>query len=71
MKNITIAGTGYVGLSNAGLLAQYNNVIALDIVQSKFDQIYAKQSPSEDTEIQQYLSEKTLNLKAATDNKAA
>lgn len=69
--NITIAGTGYVGLSNAVLLAQHNKVIALDIVQSKVDQINAKQSPIEDAEIQHYLSEEILNLTATTDKQIA
>lgn len=69
--NITIAGTGYVGLSNAVLLAQHNKVIALDIVQSKVDQINAKESPIEDAEIQQYLTEKTLSLTATTDKQVA
>ena len=62
--NITVAGTGYVGLSNAVLLAQHNKVIALDIVQAKVDLINDRQSPIEDHEIQQYLAEKELDLKA-------
>ncbi len=65
---ITIAGTGYVGLSNAVLLAQHNEVIALDIIQEKVDMINNKVSPIEDKEISIYLSEKKLNLKATTDN---
>lgn len=69
--NITIAGTGYVGLSNAVLLAQYNKVTALDILQAKVDQINARQSPIEDVEIEQYLAEKPLNLIATTDKNAA
>jgi UDPglucose 6-dehydrogenase len=61
---IAIAGTGYVGLSNAILLAQHNEVVALDIVADKVDMINRKQSPIEDTEIQHYLAQKPLNLRA-------
>lgn len=68
---ITIAGTGYVGLSNAVLLAQNNEVIALDIIKEKVDMINNKQSPIIDHEIQEYLSTKKLNLKATTDNYVA
>ncbi|MBA4501529.1 nucleotide sugar dehydrogenase [Marinobacterium marinum] len=69
--NITIAGTGYVGLSNAVLLAQHNNVIALDIVQAKVDLINARRSPIEDAEIENYLAGKPLNLTATTDKQSA
>jgi len=65
---ITVAGTGYVGLSNAILLAQHNEVIALDIIQEKVDQINKKKSPIIDNEIEEYLAAKELNLKATTDN---
>ncbi|WP_422484797.1 nucleotide sugar dehydrogenase [Gudongella sp. DL1XJH-153] len=68
---ITIAGTGYVGLSNAILLAQHNEVIALDIIQEKVDMINNKKSPIIDTEIEEYLATKELNLKATTDNYVA
>lgn len=64
---ITIAGTGYVGLSNAVLLAQKNEVIALDIIQEKVDLINNKISPIEDKDIQDFLSNKNLNLKATSD----
>lgn len=64
---IAIAGTGYVGLSNAILLAQHNEVVAVDIIKSKVDMINNKQSPIVDKEIQEYLSNKTLNLTATTD----
>jgi UDPglucose 6-dehydrogenase len=64
---ITIAGTGYVGLSNAVLLAQHNEVVALDLIQEKVDLINAKQSPIVDTEISDFLSNKDLNLLATTD----
>ena len=64
---ITVAGTGYVGLSNAILLAQHNEVIALDIIQDKVDMINAKKSPIVDKEIEEYLATKELNLVATTD----
>lgn len=65
---ITIAGTGYVGLSNAILLAQNNEVIALDILKEKVEMINNKQSPIIDNEIEEYLQSKQLNLRATTDN---
>ena len=65
---ITIAGTGYVGLSNAVLLAQHNEVIALDIIKDKVDLINNKKSPIIDPEIEEYLATKDLNLTATTDN---
>jgi UDPglucose 6-dehydrogenase len=65
---ITIAGAGYVGLSNAILLAQHNEVIALDIIQEKVDMINNKKSPIIDYEIEEYLAAKELNLTATTDN---
>ena len=65
---ITIAGTGYVGLSNAILLSQHNEVIALDIIQDKVDMINNKRSPIIDNEIEEYLATKDLNLTATTDN---
>jgi UDPglucose 6-dehydrogenase len=64
---ITIAGTGYVGLSNAVLLAQHNDVVALDLIQGKVDLINAKQSPIVDSEISDFLVNKALNLTATTD----
>ena len=64
---IAIAGTGYVGLSNAILLAQHNEVHAVDIMQEKVDLINQKKSPIIDKEIEEYLSEKDLNLTATTD----
>ena len=64
---IAIAGTGYVGLSNAILLAQHNEVIALDIIQEKVDLINNKKSPIVDKEIEEYLATKELNLVATTD----
>ena len=65
---ITIAGTGYVGLSNAILLAQHNEVIALDIIKEKVDMINNRKSPIVDAEIEEYLGTKELNLIATTDN---
>lgn len=71
MPNITIAGTGYVGLSNAVLLAQKYPVIALDIDANKVTKINQHQSPIEDKEISLFLAEKNLNLIATLDNQAA
>ena len=68
MLKITITGTGYVGLSNAILLAQHNEVIALDIIKEKVDMINNKKSPIVDPEIEEYLATKDLNLTATTDN---
>lgn len=69
--NISIAGTGYVGLSNAVLLAQHNKVVALDIVQAKVDLINDRQSPIEDGEIRQFLADKNLDLKATLNKEEA
>ncbi|MDH4234469.1 MAG: UDP-glucose 6-dehydrogenase, partial [Gallionella sp.] len=68
---IAIAGTGYVGLSNAVLLAQHNEVVAIDIVPEKVDMLNRKHSPIEDAEIEDYLSHRALNLKATLDKRAA
>ena len=65
---IAIAGTGYVGLSNAILLAQNNEVVTVDIIQEKVDMINNKISPIIDKEIEEYLSTKELNLVATTDS---
>ena len=64
---IAIAGTGYVGLSNAILLSQNNEVVAVDILQEKVDMINDKKSPIVDKEIEEYLATKELNLVATTD----
>jgi UDPglucose 6-dehydrogenase len=68
---IAIAGTGYVGLSNAVLLAQHNEVVALDIDQAKVDLINERQCPIEDVELEQYLQTKPLNLRATLDKHEA
>lgn len=68
---IAVAGTGYVGLSLAVLLAQYNDVYAVDIIQSKVDMINERISPIQDEYIEKYLSEKDLYLKATLDAKEA
>jgi len=68
---IAVAGTGYVGLSIAVLLSQYNEVYAVDIVPEKVDMINQKKSPIQDEYIQKYLEEKELNLTATMDAKMA
>ena len=67
MKKITIAGTGYVGLSNAVLLAQHNEVTAFDILPEKVELINKRRSPIADQELEEYLAKRELNLKATTD----
>ena len=69
--NIAIAGTGYVGLSIATLLAQHHHVMAVDIVPEKVDKINRHISPIADAEIEQYLATKTLDLQATLDAKQA
>lgn len=68
---IAVAGTGYVGLSNAILLAQHNEVVAIDILPAKVDMINRRQSPIEDKEIELYLREKKLNLRATLNKREA
>ena len=68
---ITIAGTGYVGLSNAMLLAQHNEVVAVDIIKEKISLLNDKQSPIADTEIEDFLKNKNLNFTATLDKTLA
>ena len=70
-KTIAVAGTGYVGLSIATLLAQHNTVRAVDVVPEKVDKINRRISPIQDEYIEKYLSEKDLCLTATLDGKAA
>ena len=68
---IAVAGTGYVGLSMATLLAQHNKVTAVDVIPQKVDMINRGESPIMDDYIQEYLSSKALDLKATLDGAAA
>ena len=70
-RKIAIAGTGYVGLSNGILLAQHNEVVALDLVSEKIEMLNKKLSPIEDVEIEEYLSNKALNFRATLDKEDA
>lgn len=69
--NIAVAGTGYVGLSLATLLAQHNHVMAVDIIPEKVDMVNHRKSPIQDDYIERYLAEKDLDLTATMDAKAA
>jgi UDPglucose 6-dehydrogenase len=68
---IAIAGTGYVGLSNAILLAQHHEVVALDVVADKVAQLNRKESPIEDADIEHYLQHKSLNFRVTLDPQVA
>lgn len=71
MMKIAVAGTGYVGLSNAVLLSQHNQVVAVDIVPSKVEMINRRESPIEDRELEDYLKNKNLTLTATLDAEKA
>lgn len=71
VNKIAVAGTGYVGLSLATLLAQHNKVVSVDVVQEKVDLINNKKSPIQDAEIEDFLAHKNLNLVATTDGETA
>ena len=69
--NIAVAGTGYVGMSIATLLAQHHHVTAVDIVPERVDAVNARRSPIQDTYIEKYLAEKELHLTATLDAASA
>ncbi len=71
VSKIAVAGTGYVGLSLATLLAQHNDVVAVDVVKEKVDLINSKKSPIQDKEIEEFLATKPLHLIATTDGRSA
>ena len=71
VNKIAVAGTGYVGLSLATLLAQHNKVVAVDVIQEKVDLINSKKSPIQDNEIEDFLANKELDLVATTDGVSA
>lgn len=71
VNKIAVAGTGYVGLSLATLLAQHSKVVAVDVVQEKVDLINNRKSPIKDDEIEDFLANKNLNLTATTDGRTA
>ena len=68
---IAVAGTGYVGLSIATLLAQHNQVVAVDVIPEKVEKINNRISPIQDDYIEKYLTEKQLNLRATLDGRQA
>ena len=68
---IVVVGLGYVGLSNAALLAQNNEVIGVDVSEQKVDAVNVRRSPIIDAELSQYFAEKDLNLSATTDLKSS
>jgi len=71
MRKIAVAGTGYVGLSNSVLLAQHNEVVAVDLVPEKIEMLNHKKSPISDAEIEDFLENKALNFTATLDKKLA
>src|SRR5690554_6736329 len=68
---IAVIGTGYVGLSNAVLFSQHNEVVALDVIKDKVNMINYRKSPIVDAEIEEYLANNNLNLKATLDKEEA
>lgn len=66
---IAVVGVGYVGLSNAVLCAQHNEVLAVDVSKERVDMVNARKSPIVDREIEEYLASRPLNLRASTDGK--
>lgn len=66
---IAVVGVGYVGLSNAVLFAQHNEVLAVDVSKERVDMVNARKSPIVDREIEEYLASRPLNLRASTDGK--
>ena len=68
---IAVAGTGYVGLSMATLLAQHHEVVAVDVIPEKVEKINQRISPIQDDYIEKYLAEKELNLEATLDGASA
>ena len=71
MTKIAVVGTGYVGLSNAVLLSQHNEVVALDIDESRVDMVNDRVSPIADAELEDFLANRALNLRATTDKRDA
>ena len=71
MTKIAVVGTGYVGLSNAVLLSQHNEVVALDIDESRVAMVNNRVSPIADAELEDFLANRALNLRATTDKSDA
>ena len=71
MRKITVVGSGYVGMSNATMLAKYNDVTVLDINQDRVNLVNSKKSTVKDSCIQEYLDNETLTIKATMDQKLA
>lgn len=67
MKEVTVVGMGYVGLANATLLSQHNNVTALEVIEERVEDINHRISPIQDAEVERYFATKELHSKATTD----